>query len=430
MVTAITYGCLALILLLSLACYSLRDFTRSRLELICRNHNRNTLLREILSKDEDTLLVCEMLRMLLIVVFAGLYVGFPLFPEDKWESAQWILAGRIAGDILLAVLCGHLLPRTIAAANAEGFLYNTWPVISFLRLLCTPYLMAFRWVETLMKRLAGREETNDEDISAFTEEIRTVVDEGERIGLMETKAGRLIQRVMELQGQDVSSVMTPRTEMVCIQKEVTLIEARTQLLDSRHSRIPIYGESPDDLIGILYARDLLQELSDQPDSQRKLDEIVREPLYVPETSDIESLLDQMKSEHVHMAIVLDEYGGVTGLVTMEDILEEIVGDIADEYDDHQEVEPIRQISDKVVEVQAKVHLDDLNERFTYGLPEDEDFDTIGGFVFSELGHVPKPEEEVIWQALRITVIEADKRKVIRVRIERDETLAMLEQNGN
>ncbi|MCA8989576.1 MAG: CBS domain-containing protein, partial [Planctomycetaceae bacterium] len=149
--------------------------------------------------------------------------------------------------------------------------------------------------------------------------------------------------------------------------------------------------------------------------------ILREPLYVPESTGIEALLERMRIEHVHMAIVLDEYGGVVGLVTMEDILEEIVGDIEDEYDKEQE-EEILQISPGTVDVDARVHIDDLNEKFAFALPEDEDYETIGGFVFTQLGKIPVQGESLTWQNLRLTILEADKRKLIKLRIEKDESI--------
>jgi CBS domain containing-hemolysin-like protein len=160
----------------------------------------------------------------------------------------------------------------------------------------------------------------------------------------------------------------------------------------------------------------------EADGERvQLADIVRVPLYIPETTGIDLLLERMKRERFHLAIALDEYGGVVGLVTLEDILEEIVGDIVDEFDPAEE-EPIQRIDERTTELDARVHIDDLNEQFQFGLPEDEDYDTIGGFVFSQLGHVPAANESLTWGPLRLTVLEADQRKIIKLRIEVDESL--------
>jgi CBS domain containing-hemolysin-like protein len=215
--------------------------------------------------------------------------------------------------------------------------------------------------------------------------------------------------------------MTPRTDMICIDVDASLEEARQELLESGHSRVPVIGESTDDIIGILYAKDLLKAL----EPQRKpgepipiLRDIVREPLHVPITIRIPALLELLKREHVHIAIVSDEYGGVAGLVTMEDVVEEIVGEIDDEYDAKQARSTIAVISDTVAEVDTRVHLDDLNAQFDYELPEDASVDTIGGFVFGLVGRVPVVGETIDWKHLRFTVLAADQRRATRLRIEK------------
>ena len=224
---------------------------------------------------------------------------------------------------------------------------------------------------------------------------------------------------MELQDEDVAAIMTPRTEMVCVDVESSLDEARWRLIESGHSRVPVIGESTDDILGLLYAKDLLKALPAQRtagESISVLRDLLREPVHVPVTTEI-PLLELMKRKKVHLAIVLDEYGGVAGLVTMEDILEEIVGEIDDEYDKPEEAEEIHIVSPTVTEVDGRVHLDDLNELFHYGLPEDGEFDTIGGFVFSQLGRVPSVGEAISWKQLKFTVLTADRRKITRLRIE-------------
>jgi len=184
----------------------------------------------------------------------------------------------------------------------------------------------------------------------------------------------------------------------------------------------VIGETTDDIIGILYAKDLLKHVNSTNDKTITLADIVREPFYVPETTGIANLLETMKRKRVHLAIVVDEYGGVAGLVTMEDVLEENVGEIVDEYD-AAEGTGINTTGPNVTEVEARVHIDELNEQFDYCLPEEGDYDTIGGFVFTQLGRIPEPNDTLTWNLLRITVLEADKRKVGKLRIELDQSLA-------
>jgi CBS domain containing-hemolysin-like protein len=183
----------------------------------------------------------------------------------------------------------------------------------------------------------------------------------------------------------------------------------------------VIGESTDDIKGILYAKDLLQYVDCPPDEMPSISEICRDAMYVPETTGVDRLLETMNRKRVHMAIVLDEYGGVAGLVTMEDLLEEIVGEIVDE-DDEEEVDPVRRLSPTINEVDGRVHIDDLVEEFNYDLPEDRDFDTIGGFVFSQLGRIPEVSETLEYGKLRFTILEADPRRILKLRIECDDSL--------
>ena len=313
-----------------------------------------------------------------------------------------------------------MLPWSISRVASEALLYHTWPLMVGFLVLMRPLILLTGRFDTLVHRIAGRRDPGGEETSKIAEEIQSVVNEGEREGLLETRAGRMIHRVMELSEEDVGAVMTPRTEMFCIHQDVDLHAARAALLDAGHSRVPVIGDSPDDILGLLYAKDLLRHTAENGDDVALAD-LLREPTYIPETTAVDQLLERMKRERFHIAIVLDEYGGVLGLVTMEDILEEIVGEIEDEHDPD-EAEPIQQIDEWIAEVDGRVHLDDLNERFNYDLPEDEDFDTIGGFVFSELGHIPEVDETLTWRTLRMTVLEADKRRVIKLRIEIDRSL--------
>ena len=277
-------------------------------------------------------------------------------------------------------------------------------------------------------RMAGIPEEDDGELTTITEEIRSVVDEGQREGLLELEAGTMIQRVMDLQEEDVASIMTPRTDMFTIQIETSLDEARRQVVEAGYSRVPVIGESTDDIVGVLYARDMLK-YSDFNGSAPALKEVVREPFYIPETKGIADLLETMKRRHVQFAIVVDEYSGVAGLVTMEDVLEEIVGEIADEYDEAEE-ELITTDGAGHTEVDARVHIDDLNEKFHFDLPEDGDFDTVGGFALAEFGRIPQQGESFQWRDWRFTVLDADKRRLSRISIDADPATVDSQPDGS
>jgi putative hemolysin len=417
-------GLLALLFWASFGCYALRDFAYSRLEDLSERRGIPERFREILTQQAQALLALELVVTLCTLAIAVLVWVW----RGGWPNGELLVRGleyALAAGVVLLV--GDLLPWTLAQVRAEPFLYRFWPAIHGLLLVLRPLLVVVRLADRYAHRVAGRGEPEADDAELIDEEIRTVVDEGRREGVLHQDAGVMIERVMELQHDDVSAIMTPRTDMICIQIDRTLEEARRELLESGHSRVPTYGDSTDDILGILYAKDLLRALEPnrQPgDPIPVLRDIIREPVYVPVTTQIPALLELMKRQHVQIAIVLDEHGGVSGLATMEDILEEIVGEIEDEYDEDVIRQRIASISDTVAEVDARVHLDDLNERFDYHLPEDQEFDTIGGFVFSLLGHMPTAGEEVQFRHLKFTVLAADRRTITRLRIEKcDDTAA-------
>lgn len=391
---------------------SLRNFLRSRLAYVCRLRGNEARFGLILRDDEAALQTCEFLQIATFIIALGLITLERSVEEPP--LIWWQLWGEILGAVVACWLLVGVLPWTISRVAAESVLYRCWPLIQALVTISRPLRFLVRRMDTLMHRIAGRSDPTPENLETFAEEIQSVVDEGEREGILESHSGRMIQRVMELREEDVRAVMTPRTDVISIQASCTLVEAREQLLEAGHSRIPVVDGSMDGIIGILYARDLLGSFT-QEEADKPLREIVRPPFYVPETTTINTLLDRMKQERLHLAIVLDEYGGVTGLVTLEDILEEIVGDIADEFDDRPEA-LYRVIDSQTLWVDARMHLDELNELFELNLPDDKDYDTIGGFVFSEMGRVPKQGEQLIWDQLRITVMEVTERKLEEIEL--------------
>ncbi|MFQ5730564.1 MAG: hemolysin family protein [Planctomycetaceae bacterium] len=414
--------------LVLLAAFSLRAFSRGRLDEICKRRGRPKRFGRILKGDEDARLLCELAAAALTPLLVGLGVHqFDVFNSPAggwWEWTMW--TGLIVGLLLAFLLLLTVLPWTISRVGGERLIYALWPALGAATRVFSPVLRPLKAFDRMMHRLTGREYLVDGEAGSITEEIRSVVDEGEREGLLENDARTMIHRVMELHEEDTAAIMTPRTEMVCVRADATLEEARDVLLRAGHSRVPVIGETTDDIVGILYAKDLLRHAcrggGAGEDRPATLKQIVREPYYVPETTGIDSLLEMMKRKRVHLAIVVDEYGGVAGLVSMEDILEEIVGEIVDEYDAAEET-GIVTLSADAVEVDSRVHIDDLNDQFPFNLPEDADYDTVGGFVFHQLGRVPESGEAFTQGQVRVTVQKADKRRIHNVRLERDASLA-------
>ncbi|MCG8451010.1 MAG: hemolysin family protein [Pirellulales bacterium] len=403
----------------SLGVRALRNFSRHDLEEICRRRGQPERFSQVLRLHETVALGVEMLAILLAVIavlasFHWAIQEWQFSATDSWSALLLMSAGL---GLVLAVATTWI-PWATSRVFAESFLFYTWPMWKAFGRLATPLVLGAKLLDIILHRLAGRvPQSVDEE--TIEEEIRAIVTEGHREGLLEEDAREMIEGVIELGDADVSEIMTPRTDMHMVQIDTPWDEIVADVIEAGHTRIPVYGSNRDDILGVLYSKDLLPELATgDPNSRTPIQDLLRKPLFVPETKPLDQLLEMFQQVRTHIALVLDEYGGVAGLVTIEDILEEIVGEIVDEYDEElaQEIERIDEVT---CEALGRAHVDEINTAMKLELPEDGDFDTIGGFVFTELGRVPLPGETLVWQdQVRIQVLEASKRRIDRVRIRR------------
>ncbi len=404
---------LAMTCLAAIAANSFAEFSRSDLEDICRRRKSPQRLGQILHGYRNVRLAAETLQ----VMGTAIFIGAAMFWLQPQEPLAWnrILASLALGALLLLAL-EIWVPWAIARLWATPLVYFSWPIWRLISLPLSPLVFGTRFFDTVLVRLAGRT-PKAPDEESFGEEIRTIVTEGHREGLLEEDAREMIEGVIELGDVDVSQIMTPRTDMATLPVSRSWDEMIEFAIQAEHTRIPVYNKTRDDIVGMLHIKDLLPELAKPPQERAQpWSKLLREPYFVPETKPVDLLLQEFQRNRQHIAVVLDEYGGVSGLVSLEDVLEEIVGEIGDEYDEEL-VEGIRDQGDGVAEVFGRVHIDEVNERLNLDLPEDGDFDTIGGFVFSELGHVPVVGEQIVRGNVRITVVEATNRRIERVRIE-------------
>ena len=369
---------LLLTLTAALSGFSLRDFSRSRLETLCNEAEVPDRFSEILRSHPTMLLAADLFWLtgviLISIIFTHKYLEVPRNFSTPAVTTQFSI--QILLILLMGILLLMVIPWTISRIAGERFLQLFWPVIKLLPVFLSPVIWLCWKIDEFSHRLAGKEDNKNGREANISEEILSVVEEGARGGILESEAGKMIQRVMELQDEDARELL------------------------KHFSKENQNSESPEELT---------------------IQKLMFSPFYIPETTGIDSLLETMQKEHVHMAIVIDEYGGVAGLVTMEDVLEEIVGDIVDEFDEEEE-QMIFETGQNTLEVDARVHIDDLNEQYHYDLPEGKDFDTIGGFVITQIGKVPQPGETLTWQQLRIEVLESDERRINKLRIELDTSL--------
>ncbi|MFB0987243.1 MAG: hemolysin family protein, partial [Phycisphaerales bacterium] len=265
-----------------------------------------------------------------------------------------------------------------------------------------------------IRRLSGANLREDE----AGERLRRSIEDTTLGGELDESAAEMLENVVDFTSTEVGTVMTPRTEIEGIQFTDDLSGIRTIIIEAGHSRIPVYGEHLDDIKGILYVKDLVPYLGTDATDFR-LDRLLRQPIRVPETKPVQDLLRDFQRSEVHMAIVVDEYGGTSGLVTIEDVLEEIVGEIQDEHDTEEELPPaIARVDDDRWEMDARFQIYDLNELLETSIPEDDDFDTVAGFMLERLGRVPVVGEIVEAAGIRFEVLDAEPTRIERVIVTR------------
>lgn len=316
--------------------------------------------------------------------------------------------------LLLVLVFGVAIPNAWAKYAGEVLIVRSLAVLSVVRFLCYPVIVVLELFDPLVRRLAGVPVRDAQSYAdELEQEILDAVSEGERHGAVDEEEKEMIESVIELTDTRVNEIMTPRTEVVAIPRDADLDRVLQTIRAKGHSRIPVYDGTIDTILGVLYAKDLLQrEASDD----FQLAATMRKVLFVPESKPVRSLLREFQDQKLHIAVVLDEYGGTAGLVTIEDILEELVGEIRDEYDPAAPVE-LRRIDEQTVEVDARMRIDEINHELDIELPEDEDYETIGGYVFSRFGKIPKVGERCEHENVGIQVIEAEPRRVVRLRVQ-------------
>ncbi|MGP1346665.1 MAG: hemolysin family protein [Phycisphaerales bacterium] len=333
-----------------------------------------------------------------------------------WNTPMLLLGGLIAA--LLIYIFHVAIPVAIAEHAGEPLVYRTRPLIRALHIALTP-LRVLGFIEPAIRRLAGADARTDAE--ELEDEILSVVSEGERGGHVKEAEREMIEAVVQFWSTTVEEIMTPRTEIEGFQLTNDLGFIRDFIRKAGHSRIPVYEESLDNIVGVLYAKDLLNYLGTDT-SDFDLRSILRPGTFVPESKLISELLVELQTRKVHLAVVIDEYGGTTGLVTVEDLLEEIVGEIQDEHEPEHESPPAIavDVQTRSAEIEARAYIEDANdelESIGIELPEAEDYDTVGGFIITTLGHIPVVGEVFRQNGWAITILEAEPTRVQKLRIE-------------
>ena len=318
---------------------------------------------------------------------------------------------EMLGMVVLLTTFGEVLPMTLAVKYPERFLAVVGRPVAWLGWLLTPLRIALGGLTTLTVQLLGRDRHSQPELSE--EELRTLVDVGASEGVVEREEREMIHKVFELEDTLVRSVMAPRTDMFCLAIDTPREKILPALRENLHSRVPVYDGSLDVIVGILYTKDLLPYVASGLPADFDLREHLHPPYFVPESKRADALLQEFQAKKLHMAIVVDEYGGTAGLIALEDLLEELVGEIADEYDEPERL--IQRLDESTFRVSGKLPVDDLNAATGLSI-SNEAYDTVGGWVLDLFGRVPRKSERRETPQLVVTVEKVERTRVIEVLI--------------
>lgn len=401
--------------------YSLVRVRKSRLEELIQQGNGRARLVLKMALALDTYLSAAQMGITVASLALG-WLGGPFLVEllrhglgwgqmDPWSTHLLAVVLAFLILVFVHVVFGELVPRTIALGKIEQVaLAVSWPLYIFY-IFTYPLVVFYNRISRAVLQLMGINPVPDEDITHSEDELRMIVSASERGGVLDHMESRLIDNVFDFADRVAREVMVPRQDMVCLFTDDSLAENMKMIKETGHTRYPLCIEDRDHVVGMLHIRDLMN-MQDKAENF-DLRQIMREIVVVPEGMSIAKVLQTMQKRHIQMAVVADEYGGTAGLVTMEDLLEEIVGDIQDEHDtDGLEIE---RMPDGSYEFDGLVILDDVAEILNIEFDEPEE-DTIGGFVFGLLGRQPAVGDKVIAEGYQFEVLSSTGFRVVRVRV--------------
>ena len=386
-----------------------------------KKEDSKDLTERLSEMEEELILTCSLYRLifnmciLLVLVFVFTTRGEPSSRESY--AVDYLLAALVA--FVIFSVFSLAIPHAWAKYAGEKILSRTYRLVMLFAFIASPILYIFKLYDGFVRRLAGIAETTlEEQHEEKQEEFLTGLEQHKTDGVLDEEEQEMIENVLELRSSTADEIMTPRTDIVAAEVNSDLQQVLQIITSGGHTRIPVYEDNIDNIVGLIYAKDLLAEIGKDP-VDFKLREKMRKVYFVPESKSLRALLHEFQNQKLHIAIVLDEYGGTAGIVTLEDILEELVGEITDEYEETP-AEPIKKIDQNTIEADARTYIDDLNDQCDLNLPEDDDYETIGGFVFSRLGYIPKANESFDYENLKFTIASAEARKIKRIKIQKIE----------
>ncbi|MFH1006458.1 MAG: hemolysin family protein [Candidatus Latescibacterota bacterium] len=388
----------------SIAELAFASISRSSLEKLCDEGVKNArwILRIYRPKRKAQLMLATGKGIALVVATGVAILFFSEGPAYSAPELEWVVAGGFS--LLCFLFVENVFPRIILKERDET------SILRFGRILIVAYF-GFWPLTTALDWISGFFAKELDSKEAKEEELKNIVESESEEGVIEENANEMIQGILEFSETTVREVMVPRIDMVCVEESADLEQLVKVIEETGHSRIPVYRNRIDDLRGIIYAKDLIRIMNDP--ASWNLQGVLREACFVPESKKIAQMLSEFRRKRIHLAIVVDEYGGTAGLVTMEDLIEEIVGEIQDEYDEEEQF--WRWLEDGVLWTDARIDIHDLNELLDAELPTNG-YKTLGGLIYERLGRIPEKGEVLTFEGLSMCVESVSGHRISKVKI--------------
>jgi len=381
-------------------------------ELAAEGGRRKKRLSALLKEPRKLLITILTGNTIINVTIASLstLIALDIAIEKGFDKNITVL-GEVIIVTLLVLIFSEVSPKLAAVRHSEAIAKLFAYPLTFVHIILQPISRILYGLTNFVIKIFGIEKSR---ISFGEEEMKTLVDVGEEQGTLEKEEHKMLHGIMELSDTMVREIMVPRTDVTMMHEDTTIKEAIDVMRKNRYSRIPVFGESVDDIEGILYTRDLIQYLTKSPEG-RVVSEQIRPAYYVPETKMVDDLLRDFQEQRKKFALVVDEYGGLAGLVTLEDILEEIVGEIQDEHDNEKPI--FRRISNNRIKADARWDLDDVEEEIGISFPSGEGYDSLGGFLFHQFGEIPAEDQETVYSGVKFKVLSVQSNRIMEVEID-------------
>jgi len=410
-------GVLVIVVLIGLSAFfssseiAMFSLPAHRVEALVEDGRRGARTLKGLKADPHRLLITILVGNNLVnIAMSSIATGlFGLY----MSQGQAVLAATF-GITAIVLLFGESAPKSYAVENSESWSLRIARPLKISEYVLLPLIVVFDRLTQIVNKLTGGRSAIEESY-VTREEIQDMIETGEREGVLDEEEREMLQRTLRFNNTIVKEVMTPRLDMNAISNDASIAEAIEQCIHSGHARLPVYEGSLDNVIGVVHIRDLVRDLNyGQAEEDLDLEDMIEPTLHVPESKNVDDLLTEMRDERLHMVIVIDEFGTTEGLVTMEDLTEEIVGEILEGGEE----EPIEYVDDDTVVVKGEVNIEEVNEALDIDIPEGEEFETIAGFIFNRAGRLVEEGEVIDFDGIEIAVEAVENTRIMKARLTR------------